>query len=157
MLSSRRVGLHQWDRSCCLQKWFLLWICRTTPRVWFELYESDVWYQTYVCEIAHDRMIGSYACLLQMFQEICAHGWLRSHHGLPAGLAWKTADVEYEIVWIWVWRSVEVMIVSMVHHELAHLAQSGLWDFDQYKVHPFSRSVQSHVICYYRIATPRPN
>ena len=38
------------------------------------------------------------------------------------------------------------MIVSMVHHELAHFAQSGLWDFDQYEVHPFSRSVQSHVI-----------
>ena len=39
-----------------------------------------------MCEVAHNRMVGSYARLLEMLQEICAHGWLPSHHCLSAGL-----------------------------------------------------------------------
>ena len=53
--------------------------------------------------------------------------------------------------------SMTCVIVSMVHHELAHFAQSGLWGGRQCEVHLFPRSVQSHVICYYRISAPRPN
>ena len=104
MLSSRQVGHRLWDRSCCLQMWFLLWICRTTPRVRLCL----VWTLRRRCLISNlcvwgnrrsrDRVV--YLPLGDASRGLCS--WMVALSScLPAGLSWKTANVKEEKVCVW--------------------------------------------------------
>ena len=80
-----------------------------------------------MCEVTDDRVIGSYTCLLEMLQEVGAHGWLRPHHFYLRVCLGKRLTSKRKSMRVKFQMSMTCVVVSMVHHDLAHFAQSGLW------------------------------